>query len=210
MYANNKIHGIILISCVLCYLVSPKTDLQVSIQQVSATETKTETGAIQTGVVSTVQAWTKEDTDQKMDCDTDCKVKQLVKLWISDKIAGSLVYTCKDTAKDPVKCIKLGASIVKAESGGGAKCYKNGCFGILAGGISYKTREEGVEDWVRRYNKFWHRQENPSNFYSNSPDWKPKTHYCLSEHQPNGTTLSYCPNWHKHSWDIFNKLSKKF
>ena len=56
--------------------------------------------------------------DVKMQCDATCKVNTLVSLGIEPKIAGSLVWTCKEKAKDPVRCIKLGASIVKAESGG--------------------------------------------------------------------------------------------
>jgi hypothetical protein len=146
----------------------------------------------------------------KMECNADCKVKTLISLGYNERIAWSLVYTCKDKAKDPRHCIIIGASILKAESGGGNKCYKNGCFGILAGWISYKTLEKWVEDWVTRYNKYWYRQENPSGFYSNSPNWKPKTHYCLSEHQPDGTTLNYCKNWHKHAWSAFNTIRAKF
>ena len=224
MYEKTTIHGIIFILCIFAYLVSPKKDMNVSIQEVQA---RSET---QTGETREVSVWTQagkverqlessiQDTKQahrieenvKTECDATCKVNTLVSLWIDHKIAWSLVFTCKDKAVDPVKCIKLGASIVKAESGGWYNCYKNWCFWILSGGISYKSVEAGVEDWVKRYNLYWYRQENPSNFYSNSPNWNPKTHYCMSEHQTNWTKLSYCPNWHKHSWNMFKNLDKIF
>jgi len=226
LYANKKttIHSIIFILCIIGYLVSPKMDIQEPIQQVSATEISEENnetkswvqskakevvGKLDTPVQDTKQV--KSDTkDVKVECNADCKVKTLVSLGYNERIAWSLVYTCKEKAKDPRHCIIIGASILKAESWGGNKCYKNGCFGILAGGISYKTLESWVEDWVTRYTKYWYKQPNPSGFYSNSPTWKPKTHYCMSEHQPNWTTLSYCPNWHKHAWSAFNEISAKF
>ena len=220
MYDKTTIHSILLGLCIIAYLVSPKADLSIPIQEVQASQAtqtgeiwevpvRTQTGKVEKQLDAPVQDAKQAHSDTKnvkAECDTTCKVNTLVSLWIEARIAGSLVYTCKNTAKDPVKCIKLWASIVKAESGGGFRCYKNGCFWILAGWISYKSVEAGVEDWVKRYNKHWYRQETPSNFYSNSPNWKPKTHYCMSEHQPDWTTLSYCKNWYKHSWDMFNSI----
>lgn len=220
MYDKTTIHGIIFILCILAYLVSPKADLTVPIQEVQASQATqtgeiweasvwTQTGKVEKQLESPIQDAKQAQYDTKkvsVECDATCKVNTLVSLGIEPKIAGSLVWTCKEKAIDPVKCIKLGSSIVKAESGGGYRCYKNGCFWILAGWISYKSVEAGVEDWVRRYNKYWYRQDNPSSFYSNSPNWKPKTHYCLSEHQPDWTTLSYCKNWHKHAWSMFNSI----
>jgi len=220
-YAN-KIHAIIFIIVCTFYVLTPEKGMKVSIEQVQAKEVTTKTGGVEKRVVQTVQTWGKEDWKKKQlhtelawwipekICEAQCKAKHLVSLGISERVAYSLVYSCKNSAIDAVNCIKLGASIVTAESGGGKKCHKNNCFWMGAWSIWYDSVEDSVEHWVSKYNRFWLNQKNPSSFYSNSPDWKPKTRYCLSEYQPDGTHLPYCKNWYKHAWNIFNKLEKLF
>lgn len=142
-------------------------------------------------------------------CNAECKVKTLVKLGIWKHIAEPLVSECKKTAQDPVNCIKIWSFLVANESSWGKNCYSNNCYGVKYKGKlkSYSSYAEWVKDWVSRYNRFWFNQRNPSSFYSNSPSWNPKTHYCMSEIQPNGTLLEYCPNGYKNAWSFFNKLA---
>lgn len=231
VYDKTKLHTFIFLTCILLYLVSPSHKFQVPVEQVQAKETQTKTGRTIEWVANNFQTWrwiTKEtgtiwtgkvlswrkqerrdftkDLESKKECNADCKARHLVSIGINERIAYSLVYTCKSSAKDPVNCIKLGASIVTAESGGGKKCHKNNCFWMNAWAIWYDSVEDSVEHWVSKYNKFWFNQKNPSSFYSNSRAWKPKTRYCLSEFQPDWTHLSYCKNWYRHSWSMFNKI----
>ena len=223
MYAKNTIHTIIFALCIIFYFATPKESIQVYSQQVlwskstqatSTWELRTPTKAkameskLHTPVPDVKQADTKKPQEKRTswnDCNTECKVKKLTESGIHTTIAKSLVYTCKDTAKDPVRCIKIGASIVGAESGGWKNCYKSGCFWILAWGTSYKDLEHGVEDWVKRYNKHWYNQTTPNSFYNNKIWEKPKTRYCMSETDSN--IKGYCPHWHKNAWAMFNKVS---
>lgn len=208
------------ILCVICFLFSPKESSNVSIQEVSAKEATTKTGRVESGVLQKVQSWAKEDrkkeTVQKVDkwssntwidCDKDCKIRTLIDLGIRKEIAESLVNACKKQDIEVISCIKLWASISVSESWGWKRCNNNWCFGILAKWTNYKAITQWVEDWVRRFWKYWKNQKTPSSFYSNSPSWKPKTWYCLSERQADWTMLPYCKNWYKHSWNIFNKLN---
>jgi hypothetical protein len=141
-------------------------------------------------------------------CDLTCKLQNLKDIGIRDEIAEVLIFNCKALADDPVNCIKIGAFIVQNESSGGKNCKKSNkynCFWVAVN-ENYKSYNDWVIHWVGKYNKFWFRQRTPDNFYSNSPNWKPKTHYCMSEVQPNWKTLPYCPNWHKNAWSVYNKL----
>lgn len=211
MYETNKIHSIIFLVCITLACISTAFAKTPDSKPLSKKVEVTKTWATKTGVLvslpngketkgtwSQVNIWT---------CDAKCKIETLTKIGIRNEIAEALVNTCKKQDIAVVNCIKLWASIVMAESWWGNQCYKNWCFGILAKWVNYKTIEEWVEDWVKRFWKFWLNQKNPNSFYSNSPDWKPKTRYCLSENQPDGTVLPYCKNWHKHSWNTFNKLN---
>lgn len=226
MYANNKnkIHSLIFIMCIFFYMVSPDTSYPVRLEEVQAKEAKTETGAMASWVVTQIQVRGKEDWEKnkwwyrwswtiKVDewkkehkkCDAECKIKTLKDIGIRPEIAESLVTNCKKQDIEVVNCIKLWASIVVAESWWWKRCNKNWCFGILAK-VEYNTVEEWVEDWVNRFWKYWLNQKNPSSFYSNSPDWKPKTRYCMSERQPDGSILPYCKNWYNHAWSVYNKI----
>lgn len=228
MYA--KTHGIIFISMLTLAILSPKTDISVYSKEVWTKEIKTTSGSMESRVDEKVQTGTKEDkrekwvgnisrkndelrklngTIERIPCESTCKIQTLKDIGIRPEIAESLVNNCKKQNIEVVNCIKLWASIVVAESWWWKRCNKNWCFGILAK-VQYSTVEEWVEDWVNRFWKYWLNQKNPSSFYSNSPNWNPKTRYCMSERQQDGSKLSYCKNWYKHAWDIFNKLDKKF
>ena len=62
--------------------------------------------------------WTKE---------TQKKFENLVKIGIEPTFARSIIKECKRTAKNPIRCIKLGVSISGAESSMAWRCYKNNC-----------------------------------------------------------------------------------
>lgn len=135
-------------------------------------------------------------------CDKTCKIKQLEKAWTNPEIATILVNECKKQDKEVVKCIKFWASILWAESSGWNNCHKFNCYWVLW--MTFNSYEESTKDWVTRFGKHWFRQKNPSNFYSDSPSWKPTTRYCTSE---KSSWKPYCINWHRHAWTVFNQLT---
>lgn len=221
MYDKTTIHGIIFIFCILAYLVSPKTDFAIDIQEVQASKTaqtgsiwelpvSTQAGKMETRLDSSVQDAKqahRSAEDVKMECDATCKVNTLVSLGIGDKIAGSLVWTCKEKATDPRHCIIAWASIVKNESSGGKRCKNNNCFWIGGGRFKYDTVEKWVEDWVARYNKYWYKAQSASFFYP--AKWQvSRSKYCTSEHSSNSSVG--CPNWLRIAQDFWNKLDKLF
>ena len=135
---------------------------------------------------------------------TTQRLNKLVEIGMPKDIATSLITHCKATAKDPVHCIKIGASILGAESSLGNRCYKNNCFWILAWKISYDNKDVGVKEWVSKYNKWWYKQKNPDWFYSTR--WNlPITRYCTSEES--SWTKVGCPNGNKNAWKVWNQLS---
>ena len=215
--------AIIFISIAL-YTFSPSHSIKVSVQEVQASQVystgKTTWEKVESGVLSKVQIrWKiterkntikdeiKTITSEQWvnPCDASCKVSKLIELGMNEKVANTLVMECKKQDIQVVNCIKLGASIAQAESGWWNRCYKNGCFGILAWGISYDSVESGTIDWVNRFGKYWYRQSTPSSFYNNVIWRFPKTRYCNKETDTNIDW--YCPNGFKNSWSMFNKLT---
>ena len=148
----------------------------------------------------------EKEIKEKLDCNKDCKIKTLIDNWIRKEIANTLVNECKNTAVNPVHCIKVWASIATAESGW-KKCYQGWCFWIKSWGIKYKSIEEWTIDWITRYNKYWYKSNNMSFFYPKRW-WVSLSRYCTSEKSSNSTV--WCPNWLKHSQSMFDKLSKYF
>ena len=140
-------------------------------------------------------------------CDAKCKVTTLIKLGMNEKIAWSLVYTCKEKAENPKHCIITWASILKAESNLWKKCIHHNCFWIASWRFQYETLEKWVEDWVKRYNKYWYKAKSASHFYP-PRWWKSPSRYCTSEISSNSSVG--CPNWQKHAQYMWNILSKKF
>lgn len=136
-------------------------------------------------------------------CDKDCKIKQLEHAWINPDIAYHLVNECKKQDKEVVNCIKLGASILWAESSWGYNCYKFKCFWVQW--VTFNSFEESARDFALRWSKHWYNQKKPSSFYSSKAWVFPKTHFCLSEVSSGSNT--HCPNGAKHAWSVFNKLN---
>lgn len=220
-----KIHSIIFILCVLFALISPQYNQSSAQQNVI----KKATGSVASWMVETVSitgktnsktegVWenggskkkpivrTKPNPKSWKTCNADCKVRELIKIWIREEIAISLVENCKALADDPVNCIKIWAFIVVNESSWWKNCKKSNiynCFGLSVQ-EDYKSYNDGVLHFIWKYNRFWFRQSNPNSFYSNSPDWQPVTRFCLSE---NSSWLPYCKNWHRIAWSVFNKLN---
>ena len=144
------------------------------------------------------------------ECNKECKIKVLIKSGIRKEISETLVNECKNTAIDARNCIIVGWFIFANESSWWANCYANNCSWMKAWWIAYKSIEDWVKDWVRRYNLYWFRQSKPSSFYSSQSWVLPKTRYCLSEIQPDWTHLDYCKNGAKHAWAMYNLLTKQF
>jgi len=135
---------------------------------------------------------------------TEAKYQNLLKIWFEPTFAKNIIKECKSTAKDPIRCIKIWASISGAESSWWYNCFKNNCMGMGGRKISYKTKKEWVKDWVRRYNKYWYKQKNPNGFYPLKGKKSP-TRYCTSEHSSRSKV--WCPNGNKNAWAIWNQIN---
>ena len=108
----------------------------------------------------------------------------------------SLISTCKSSSSDIQKCILFGLIIMYNESGNkqnsNACINKNNCLWVKSWKISYSSLDEWMENWVQIFNRYWHKAESPSFFYSEK--WKlSKSRYCVSESSSN--TEIGCPNW---------------
>lgn len=175
-------------------------------------------------MVSTVSNSGKTNTKETMDkrvevtmartiwrpsCDADCKIKELIKIWVREEIADSLITNCKAIADDARKCVIVWASIVINESGWGYKCRKANqynCFWIMQN-ENYKSYHDATLHFAWKFQKWWRNAEDMSFFYS--PRWSlPRSRYCTSE-DSSGSTI-WCPNWLRNSSLVFNKLNKSF
>lgn len=121
----------------------------------------------------------------------------------------ALISTCKASSLRPDHCILVWLTLMYNEAGNQQKskaCIdRNNCFGIQSGKKSYSSLEEGMENWVQKYNKYWYKAENAWYFYSRS--WKiPPSRYCTSE-DSSGSSIG-CPTWLKIASDKWEKLSK--
>lgn len=216
------------IALIACYF-SPRDTLKVNVPLVSASSYKTPPKEAKQILLESFLSWTVDNwrtwtntwwTSSKStgtgqlqsiydnsSCNADCKVKYLIKLGMNQKIAWSLVYTCKDKANDPRHCIIVASSILKSESNLWKKCNGYNCFWMWGGRLKYKTYEEWVEDFVKRYNKHWYKAKSASYFYP-PKWWVSHSRYCTSESSSNSPI--WCPNWLRHSSEIWNKLSNQF
>lgn len=138
------------------------------------------------------------------DCDIHCKKSIMLDIGITDELASSIVWRCKEMTRDPVHCIKYATSVSMAESSGGHHCHNGGCFGIHSGKIAYEHIDAGVVDWITRYNKYWYKARSVSDFYPPRGEWS-KFRYCTSEHSSNSSIG--CPNGLKYAGATFEKLT---
>jgi hypothetical protein len=70
--------------------------------------------------------WTKE---------TQNKLDTLTRIGINPVFARSLITECKNKAKNPVNCIRVGAFISGAESSGANNCHRYNCVGMNDGAV---------------------------------------------------------------------------
>ncbi len=148
--------------------------------------------------------------EEKQNCDAECKVETLIKLWITSKLSNLIVSECKEWSIDPIKCIIIASSIVKNESGWGTSnaCKERfNCFWVASWSRKYNSLEEWVSQWVSIYSRKWYKAKNSSFFYPNKWEYSP-SRYCVSESSSNSEIG--CPNWQKHMQNMWNKLDKLF
>lgn len=125
-----------------------------------------------------LEANATEDYDMRWNKYTWEKYDNLIDIGFNPNFAIHLIDQCKFHAKDPVNCIKIGASIAGAESSMGNNCYRHNCVGMNDGAVGYKDMMDGVNAWVMKYNKFWYNQKTPKSFYRDD-GIPPKTRYCM-------------------------------
>lgn len=121
----------------------------------------------------------------------------------SDELSESIINECKKSAKNPRNCVIIASFVGKAESNAWRAKNGNNVFWVM--GKKYASKEDSVKEFVKKYEKYWYNQRNPSSFYSAVPNVKPKTYYCLSERS--SKSLTHCPNGSKNAWNAYRKLS---
>lgn len=104
--------------------------------------------------------------------------------WITD----SIFWSCS-IARSQKHCINLLLGISKAESSIFKRCYNYNCFWIKPAWTikSYSSYDESIKDWVRRYNKYWYRNNNAQDMLNSN--------YCVST-EPGGCEDIWS-NWRK-------------
>lgn len=222
MYDKTTIHFLIFVSCIAFYFLSPDTDARILTENVQTSEVystgKTTWEKVESGVLSEVSVRGKENPEKKVDkgiwnwrmvtvnCSAECKIETLKDLGIRPEIAESLVNNCKALADDPVMCLRVGASIVTAESSKWWKCKKSNpynCF-WMSWKHEYKSYDDAVLHYVWKWNKYWYKAKDMTHFYSLAGKLPP-TRFCVSEHSSDSSIG--CPNWLKNSSSTFNKLN---
>ena len=205
------------------YFLSPDTSIPILPENVSAQETKTETGSMESWVVSQVQVRGKENTtksktwDNKKSvntvrpssCNSECKIETLKDLGIRPEITESLVNNCKALADDPRRCVIAWASIVISESGWGWKCRKNNkynCFWIMQNN-DYKSYNDATSHFAGKFQKWWRNAKSASFFYPSKWNVSP-SRFCTSGDSSNSSI--WCPNGQKNAQIIWDKLEKLF
>jgi hypothetical protein len=152
-------------------------------------------------------SWTR--VEEVLKCDQECKKQELIKIWVRDEIAISLVDNCKALADDPRKCVIAWASIVISESSWWYKCRKNNsynCFGIMQNN-DYKSFNDATLHFAWKFQKWWRNAKSASFFYPSRGSYSP-SRFCVSEHSSN--SIIGCPNGQKNAQSIWDKLEKVF
>ncbi len=121
----------------------------------------------------------------------------------------ALISTCKGASLRPDHCILIGLVLMYNEAWNQQKskaCVdRNNCFGIQSWKKSYSSLDEGMENWVQKYNKYWYKADSAWFFYSNSGSL-PKSRYCTSE-DSSGSNIG-CPHGLSIASDKWSKLYK--
>lgn len=147
---------------------------------------------------------------EQVNCNTECKIETLTKLWITSTLSNLIVSECKEWSIDPRHCIIIASSIVINESGGGksnACKARYNCFWFWWWKIIYTSYQESVANFVSTYSRKWYKAKDSSFFYPNKWEYSP-SRYCVSESSSNSDI--WCPFWQKHMQNTWNKLEKLF
>lgn len=144
------------------------------------------------GKADASETWTKE---------TYSKQENLISIGFSKQMSINIITGCKKSEKNPVMCIKIIASVMWAESSMGTRCYRNNCLWMNDWAVSYSSEVQGINAWVKKFDKWWYKQKNPSGFYR-SDGTKPPTRYCMGKKKD-----WVCKEGTKNSWKVFNSLN---
>lgn len=135
--------------------------------------------------------------------------EQVKYLWYRESPTVSLISTCKASSWDPRHCILVWLTLMYNEAwnqqNSKACVDRNNCFGIQSGKKSYSSLDEGMENFVQKYNKYWYKADSAWFFYSKA--WKVSpSRYCTSE-DSSGSSVG-CPRGLSIASDKWNKLYK--
>ena len=135
--------------------------------------------------------------------------EQVKHLGYREEPTKALISTCKGASLRPDHCILVWLTLMYNEAGNqqnSKACVdRNNCFGIQSWKKSYSSLDEGMENWVQTYNKYWINAEWPEFFYSKNGSL-PKSRYCTSE--TSSWSSIGCPRWLKIASDKWSKLYK--
>lgn len=96
-------------------------------------------------------------------------VIDLTKIGYRYEPTRSLITAC-NKARDPLHCKLYGLSIMYNEAGNQqnskACVTRKNCMGLNSGKMVFKSYQYGMDDWVRRYNRYWHNATSMSQFYA--------------------------------------------
>lgn len=132
----------------------------------------------------------------------DQKVKEL---W-GNTNGTTTIERCNKYAKDPRNCKITKSFIWGNESTFCKNAYNHNCFWINKKWFVLKSDSESIEDFNKRYNKYWYKNLKPKDFYPATAKSNTRTWYCKSEYQPNWKLLNYCPNGYSNATHIYNIL----
>ena len=121
----------------------------------------------------------------------------------------ALISTCKSASLHPEHCILVWLTLMYNEAGNqqnSKACVdRNNCFGIQSGKKTYSSLDEGMENFVQTYNKYWYKADSAWFFYSKA--WKVSpSRYCTSE-DSSGSSVG-CPRGLSIASDKWSKLYK--
>jgi hypothetical protein len=134
---------------------------------------------------------------------------QVKHLWYREEPTKALISTCKGASLRPDHCILVWLTLMYNEAGNqqnSKACVdRNNCFGLKWGKASYSSLDEGMENFVQKYNKYWYKAKDAWFFYSKA--WKVSpSRYCTSE-DSSGSSM-WCPHGLSIASDKWSKLYK--
>ena len=125
-------------------------------------------------------------------------------LGFSHSLSDIINEGCKK-ARSHIHCVRTSAFLAWNESTAGQNAYKQNIW-WMHGGES-ESEQEAFNKWFRTYNKWWYKTSGAWDFYSPYPGKLPRTRYCLSEYQPDGRLLNWCPNGYKNANSYLTKFN---